>query len=88
MLEQTPEGKARMTLSLPADLKAQFEAAVPPRQRSAFTAQAIKAALKEQAKKKLFDMLDNLPAYDTKGVSSLEVQRRFRREMDGRANLD
>jgi len=66
--------------NLPVDLTERLAETVPSGQRSRFVAKAIEEALNSEAKQRLLDMLDSLPARSTGGKDSVEVLRQLREE--------
>ena len=77
---ETTANRVPLNVNVPEPLRDRLREAVPPRKRSRFVAEAIEAALREENKQKLLDLLDNLPRYDTGGEDSVEVLRRLRGE--------
>lgn len=74
--------RERLSVTISRSLKERLEAAVPDRQRSAFTEQALEAALRARARQEALEMLDALPSYPTEGVPSEDVLRRYREDFD------
>jgi hypothetical protein len=66
--------------NLPIDLTERLAQAVPTGKRSRFVAKAIDNALKADAKKRLLEILDNLPTHSTGGENSVEVLPGLRQE--------
>ena len=80
------ENKERLSITIPASLKAKIEERIPARQRSRFAAEALEAALAEKGRQEALAALDNLPRCPTKGEDSVEVLRRYRQEFSDHHN--
>lgn len=76
--------KERATFSLSSDVKKQLEDSVPKNERSRFVEKAIARLLKEDARKSLGQLLDELSKKPGDGENSTDYLRRKRMEWDGR----
>lgn len=74
------ERKERLSITIPASLKAKLEDCIPERQRSRFAAEALEQALAEKGRREALEALDNLPRYPTNGEDSVEVLRGYRQK--------
>lgn len=82
----TSNPSERFTLTIPRSLKRQLDAAVPSRQRSAFTAKAIEDALKAKARQEALAMTKGLTANPTKGEDSVAVLQQYREQFSGKSS--
>ena len=74
----------KRTFSIPADLSAELDVAVPNRERSKFIVSSLRDALQERKRKQLLDLLDRIPGKENlDGTQSEDVLREIR---SGRAD--
>lgn len=74
----------KRTFSIPADLSARLDVAVPNRERSKFIVSSLRNALQERKRKQLLDLLDHIPGKENPdGTQSEDVLREIR---SGRAD--
>ena len=74
----------KRTFSIPADLSADLDVAVPNRERSKFIVSSLRDALQERKRTQLLDLLDRIPGKENlDGTQSEDVLREIR---SGRAD--
>ena len=79
--------KERLTITVQGATKRALENLIPVRQRSAFTENALRAALREEAKRRALDALGNRPSAQAGGeqrMDSVTLVRQIRANMGER----
>ncbi len=75
--------KERLSITIPAALKAELEQSVSAGKRAEFTAQALQAALKKKARRELRQALKDIKPVSPK-IGSVEVVREIRQQRSDR----
>jgi len=75
--------KARLTITIPTELKEQLEKEVPSGKRAQFTVEAIEYALREKARAELLEAMRNIKPVKPI-IDSVEVVRQIREERSER----
>ncbi len=70
--------KQRMAITLDETVKDELTATIPKQKRAQFVEMAIAKALREEAKKRALQAIDDLPSFSTDGKDSVEVLRQIR----------
>lgn len=69
----------KRTFTLPEDVSAQLDEAVPNKERSKFIASSLREALREHKKQELLELLSSMPRkQNLKGIKSENVLREIR----------
>lgn len=68
----------KRTFSLPDDLSAEFDQAIPNQGRSKFVAQTLAAALQQHHQKNLLRAIDNIEPWQAQSESVVDTIRKIR----------
>lgn len=72
--------KERTAFTISEDVKQELEKRVPKSERSRFVEAVIAEALNAQARRKATAMQENMPKFETRGIDSVSLLRKIRRE--------
>ncbi len=70
--------KQRIAITLDETVKDELTPSIPKQKRVQYVEMAIAKALREEAKKRALQAIDDLPSYPTSGEDSMEVLRQIR----------